>query len=273
MAVRSGSADMDPCCQGQQYRARVRQLLPEPAEIDPFEAHATAAPAGPAGPAVDGAQHGGQRRRRHRGGRRVGQPRRRRPTMPGVPGHPGRGRRDPRRGRHGPGRGLRPAPHPAEAVQAARLARGQTRVPAPRRGEPVARPRRGQPDVHRGGRAPARVHGASGPGRPGRRAGRRWPTCAVAGDRVGVDFAVMASALLGDLGVALRHRRGRAVAQRPAARRRAWSTSSTSRWSPCSSAGHEPAGDRRDRRGAIEPLRLAHLWEDDDLLFARYVRA
>jgi len=41
MAMR-GDADMRPCCQGQRYRAAVRQLLPDPAEVDPFEAHAQA---------------------------------------------------------------------------------------------------------------------------------------------------------------------------------------------------------------------------------------
>lgn len=41
MAVRTGSG-MDPSCQERRYRARVRQLLPVPAEVDPFEAHATA---------------------------------------------------------------------------------------------------------------------------------------------------------------------------------------------------------------------------------------
>lgn len=35
--------DMDPSCQGRRYRARVRQLLPEPADVDAFAAHAAAA--------------------------------------------------------------------------------------------------------------------------------------------------------------------------------------------------------------------------------------
>lgn len=48
MAVRAVS-DMDPSCQGQRYRARVRQLLPEPADIDPFAAHALAGRPAPAG--------------------------------------------------------------------------------------------------------------------------------------------------------------------------------------------------------------------------------
>jgi riboflavin biosynthesis pyrimidine reductase len=41
---------MDPSCQGQRYRARVRQLLPEPADdIDPYEAHASALRPTPSG--------------------------------------------------------------------------------------------------------------------------------------------------------------------------------------------------------------------------------
>lgn len=41
MAVRTAS-DMGPSCQDRRYRAGVRQLLPEPTDIDPFEAHALA---------------------------------------------------------------------------------------------------------------------------------------------------------------------------------------------------------------------------------------
>ena len=48
MAVFTAS-DMDPSCQGRRYRARVRQLLPEPADVDPFEAHARAARPAPPG--------------------------------------------------------------------------------------------------------------------------------------------------------------------------------------------------------------------------------
>lgn len=48
MAVRS-TVDMTPCCQGRRYRAEVRQLLPEPAEIDPFIAHAAASRPAPEG--------------------------------------------------------------------------------------------------------------------------------------------------------------------------------------------------------------------------------
>ena len=47
MAIFAAS-DMDPSCQGRRYRARVRQLLPEPADVDPFEAHARAGRPAPA---------------------------------------------------------------------------------------------------------------------------------------------------------------------------------------------------------------------------------
>lgn len=49
MAVRTASG-MGPCCQGRRYRARVRQLLPEPVDpIDPFEVHASARRSAPPG--------------------------------------------------------------------------------------------------------------------------------------------------------------------------------------------------------------------------------
>jgi riboflavin biosynthesis pyrimidine reductase len=46
MAMR-GESVMGPCCQGHGYRARVRQLHPVPADVDPAEVHAAAHRVGP----------------------------------------------------------------------------------------------------------------------------------------------------------------------------------------------------------------------------------
>ena len=244
----------------------MHQLLPEPAEIDPYEAHATAHRPAPDGrpwmalnmvTSADGATAVGGVSGKLGGDADLQVFRAIRAVADVIVAAAGTVRAE----GYGP-------PRPSQAVQEARLARGQTRVPRLvvvsrtlelDEASPMFTDAAEPPLIFTVERAPADRVAALAPVADLRIAGTE-----------SVDFAVMA-ATLGDLGIRCAIVEGGAVLNG-----QLLAQGLIDELNLTLAAVLVGGESRRAIEGtveAIEPLRLAHLWTEDDHLLARYVRA